>query len=69
MVNVMLPSTLSNMSGVWAHTDLQMLVENILTAVRYCDEILPPFVRPYAGAVDPGLLLMEDNFRLHVNSV
>ncbi|CDQ62915.1 unnamed protein product [Oncorhynchus mykiss] len=34
-----------------------------LTAIRYRDEILRPLVRPYAGAVGPGFLLMQDNAR------
>ncbi|CDQ77605.1 unnamed protein product [Oncorhynchus mykiss] len=40
-----------------------------LTAIRYRDEILRPLVRPYAGAVDPGFLLMQDNARTHVAGV
>ncbi|KAI3359195.1 hypothetical protein L3Q82_002724 [Scortum barcoo] len=33
------------------------------------DEILRPLVRPYAGAVGPGFLLMQDNARPHVAGV
>ncbi|KAI3363408.1 hypothetical protein L3Q82_012023 [Scortum barcoo] len=40
-----------------------------LTAIRYRDEILRPLVRPYAGAVGPGFLLMQDNARPHVAGV
>ncbi|CDQ71251.1 unnamed protein product [Oncorhynchus mykiss] len=40
-----------------------------LTATRYRDEILRPLVRPYAGAVGPGFLLMQDNARPHVAGV
>ncbi|CDQ79256.1 unnamed protein product [Oncorhynchus mykiss] len=40
-----------------------------LTAIRYRDEILSPLVRPYAGAVGPGFLLMQDNARPHVAGV
>ncbi|KAI3375549.1 hypothetical protein L3Q82_003876 [Scortum barcoo] len=36
---------------------------------RYRDEILRPLVRPYAGAVGPGFLLMQDNARPHVAGV
>ncbi|KAK6313289.1 hypothetical protein J4Q44_G00166360 [Coregonus suidteri] len=42
---------------------------SILTAIRYRDEILRPLVRPYAGAVGPGFLLMQDNARPHVAGV
>ncbi|KAI3368431.1 hypothetical protein L3Q82_025444, partial [Scortum barcoo] len=38
-------------------------------AIRYRDEILRPLVRPYAGAVGPGFLLMQDNARPHVAGV
>uniref|UniRef100_A0A670XN32 Tc1-like transposase DDE domain-containing protein n=1 Tax=Pseudonaja textilis TaxID=8673 RepID=A0A670XN32_PSETE len=40
-----------------------------LTAIRYQDEILRPLVRPYAGAVGPGFLLMHNNARPHVAGV
>ncbi|CDQ59271.1 unnamed protein product [Oncorhynchus mykiss] len=40
-----------------------------LTAIRYRDEILRPLVRPYAGVVGPGFLLMQDNARPHVAGV
>ncbi|KAI3362460.1 hypothetical protein L3Q82_012748 [Scortum barcoo] len=40
-----------------------------LNAIRYRDEILRPLVRPYAGAVGPGFLLMQDNARPHVAGV
>ncbi|KAI4883548.1 hypothetical protein NFI96_026922, partial [Prochilodus magdalenae] len=50
-------------------TALHVLARGSLTAVRYRDEILRPFVRPYAGAVGPGFLLMQDNARPHVTGV
>ena len=37
-----------------------VLARRSLTAIRYRDEILRPLVRPYAGAVGPGFLLMQD---------
>ncbi|CDQ65520.1 unnamed protein product [Oncorhynchus mykiss] len=40
-----------------------------LTAIRYRDEIFRPLVRPYAEAVGPGFLLMQDNARPHVAGV
>ncbi|KAJ8361323.1 hypothetical protein SKAU_G00178480 [Synaphobranchus kaupii] len=45
--------------------NLHVLVNGTLTAVRYWDEILRPIVRPYAGAVGPGFLLVQDNARPH----
>ena len=50
-------------------TALHVLVRGSLTAIRYRDEILRPLVRPYAGAVGPGFLLMQDNARPHVAGV
>ena len=50
-------------------TDLYRLENGSLTAIRYRDEILEPMVRPYAGAVCPGFLLMHDNARPHVARV
>lgn len=56
---------------VWAgisidyHTDLYVIDNGSLTAVRYRDEILHPIVRPIAGAVGQDFLLMDDNARPH----
>ena len=50
-------------------TALHVLARGSLTAIRYRDEILIPLVRPYAGAVGPGFLLMQDNARPHVAGV
>uniref|UniRef100_A0A8C5Q6F5 Transposase n=1 Tax=Leptobrachium leishanense TaxID=445787 RepID=A0A8C5Q6F5_9ANUR len=50
-------------------TALHMLARGSLTAIRYRDDILRPLVRPYAGAVGPGFLLMQDNARPHVAGV
>jgi transposase len=36
-----------------------------MTGVRYRDEILDGYVRPYAGAVGPEFILMDDNARPH----
>ncbi|KAI4877092.1 hypothetical protein NFI96_006680 [Prochilodus magdalenae] len=47
-------------------TDLYRLDNGTLTAIRYQDEILRPVVRPYAGAVGPGFLLVHNNARPHV---
>ncbi|KAI3370536.1 hypothetical protein L3Q82_025296, partial [Scortum barcoo] len=80
--NVLLPATSSKHdrfgSGsvmVWGgislgvRTALHVLTRGSLTAIRYRDEILRPLVRPYAGAVGPGFLLMQDNARPHVAGV
>uniref|UniRef100_A0A673W4C9 Tc1-like transposase DDE domain-containing protein n=1 Tax=Salmo trutta TaxID=8032 RepID=A0A673W4C9_SALTR len=50
-------------------TALHVLARGSLTAIRYRDEILRPLVRPYAGAVGPEFLLMQDNARPHVAGV
>ncbi|KAL0165774.1 hypothetical protein M9458_037618, partial [Cirrhinus mrigala] len=50
-------------------TALHVLARGSLTAIRYRDEILRPLVRPYAGAVGPGFLLMQDSARPHVAGV
>ena len=50
-------------------TNLHVLANSTLTAVRYQDEILRPIVRPYAGAVGPGFLLVQDNAQPHVARV
>ena len=82
MENVLLPATSSSMTGLavgqswcgvaflWGgRTALNVFARGSLTAVRYRDEILRPLVRPYAGAVGPGFLLMQDNARPHVAGV
>ena len=50
-------------------TDLYCLENGSLTSIRYRDEILEPIVRPYAGAVGPGFVLMHDNAWPHVARV
>ena len=56
---------------VWAgisvnrKTDLYVVENGTLTAVRYCNEILDQFVRPYAGAIGPDFILMDDKARPH----
>ena len=41
--------------------DLYVIENGTLTTLRYCNEILDQFVRPYAGAIGPELILMDDN--------
>uniref|UniRef100_A0AAZ3RXU6 Transposase Tc1-like domain-containing protein n=1 Tax=Oncorhynchus tshawytscha TaxID=74940 RepID=A0AAZ3RXU6_ONCTS len=50
-------------------TAFHVLARGSLTAIRYRDEIPRLLVRPYAGAVGPGFLLMQDNARPHVAGV
>ena len=42
-------------------TDPYVVENRTLKAVRYCNEILDLFVRPYAGAIGPDFILMDDN--------
>ncbi|KAI4900310.1 hypothetical protein NFI96_007808 [Prochilodus magdalenae] len=50
-------------------TDLYRLDNGTLTTIRHRDETLGPIVRPYAGAVGPGFLLVHNNARPHVARV
>lgn len=74
----MLPATsFSRIGGglvmVWGgislegHTDRQD--NGTLTAIRYRDEILGPPVRPYVGAVSPGILLKHNDAWPHAARV
>ena len=45
--------------------DLNVSNNGTLTSLRYCNEILDQFVRPYAGAIGPEFILMYDNARPH----
>ncbi|KAI4890826.1 hypothetical protein NFI96_019168 [Prochilodus magdalenae] len=60
---------------VWGGISLEgrtaphVLARGSLTALRYQDEIHRTLVRPYAGAVGPGFLLMQDNARPHAAGV
>ena len=56
---------------VWAgisaqkKTDLHVIDNGTLTAERYVNEILDVHVRPYAGAIGPDFILMDDNACAH----
>uniref|UniRef100_A0AAY5L5E7 Tc1-like transposase DDE domain-containing protein n=1 Tax=Esox lucius TaxID=8010 RepID=A0AAY5L5E7_ESOLU len=50
-------------------THRHVLANGTLNAVRYRDEILRPIIRPYAGAVGPGFLLVQDNAQPRVARV
>ena len=46
-------------------TDLYIVQNGTLTAARYGNEILGVYVRPYAGAICPDFILMDNNARPH----
>ncbi|GFT04782.1 transposable element Tcb2 transposase [Trichonephila clavipes] len=56
---------------VWAgislggHIDLHVFHGETVTGLRYRDEILDPYVRPYAAAIGNDFILMDDNARPH----
>ncbi|GFV17437.1 transposable element Tcb2 transposase [Trichonephila clavipes] len=56
---------------VWAgislggHTDLHVFHGGTVTGLRFWDETLDPYVRPYAAAIGNDLILMDDNARPH----
>ncbi|GFW54388.1 transposable element Tcb2 transposase [Trichonephila clavipes] len=56
---------------VWAaislggHTDLHVFHGGTVTGLRYRDEILDPYVRPYAAAIGSDFILMDDNALPH----
>ena len=45
--------------------DLHVIDNGTLTAERYVNEILDVHVCPYAGAIGPDFILMDDNARAH----
>ena len=45
--------------------DLHVIDNGTLMALRYVNEILDVYVRPYAGAVGENFILMDDNARAH----
>ena len=56
---------------VWAgisaqgKTDLHVIDNDTLTALRYVNEILDVYVSPYEGGVGENFILMDDNARAH----
>ena len=60
---------------VWAgisaqgKTDLPVIDNGTLTALRYVNEILDVYVRSYAGAVGENFIMMDDNARAHRASI
>ncbi|GFY36619.1 transposable element Tcb2 transposase [Trichonephila clavipes] len=47
------------------HTDLHFFDTGFVTAERYRDEVLEPYVRLFRGAVGPYLIFMDDNAPCH----
>ena len=47
------------------HTDLHVFQGGNLIGVKYHDEILDAYVRPYAPAIGNDFILMDDNVRPH----
>ena len=53
-------------AGISAQGKTDLLIDNgTLTALRYVNEILDVYVRPYAGAVGENFILMDD-MRVHI---
>ncbi|GFT05170.1 transposable element Tcb2 transposase [Trichonephila clavipes] len=63
------PFTMESDSGrisLGGHTDLHVFHGGTVTGFcRYRDEILDPYVRPYAAAIGNDFILMDDNARPH----
>ncbi|GFW92629.1 transposable element Tcb2 transposase [Trichonephila clavipes] len=51
--------------SIEGRTDLYIVRDGPLTALRYRDEILRPIVVPYAAAIGVDLILMDDNCMPH----
>ncbi|GFY18583.1 transposable element Tcb2 transposase [Trichonephila clavipes] len=56
---------------VWAgimmdgQTDLHFIDTGSVTAQRYIDEVLEPYVRLFRGALSPDFIFMDDNASCH----
>ena len=46
-------------------TELHIVMRGMATGVRYMDEIMDVYARPYVGATGPQFLLMDENARSH----
>ena len=51
--------------SIQGKTDLNTIENGTLTTLRYVNEILDIYVRPYAGAIGADCILMDDNARPH----
>ncbi|GFW93844.1 transposable element Tcb2 transposase [Trichonephila clavipes] len=47
------------------HTDLHVFQGGTLTDVRYREDIIDPYVHPYAGSIGNNFILIDDNARPH----
>ncbi|GFV07927.1 transposable element Tcb2 transposase [Trichonephila clavipes] len=48
-----------------SHTDLHIFDASSVNGIRYCNEILLPYVRPFRGAMGLQFLFMDDNAPCH----
>ena len=46
----------------WGHNDLYVFHREILTGVKYLDEMLDPHINPYAASIGNEFILMYVNF-------
>ncbi|GFX10411.1 transposable element Tcb2 transposase [Trichonephila clavipes] len=46
-------------------TELHIFDRGSVTGDRYCEEVLPPHVRLFRGAIGPDFIFMDDNARPH----
>lgn len=51
--------------SIGGRTDLHIFARGGINAQRYLNEVIIPFVRPYAGAVGEHFVLMDDNAPIH----
>ncbi|UYV83818.1 hypothetical protein LAZ67_X000291 [Cordylochernes scorpioides] len=58
-------NTDSRRGFIWREPGKQLSSQGTLTAQRYRDEILEPYLRPHRDQIGHNLILMEDNTRPH----
>ncbi|GFW40617.1 transposable element Tcb2 transposase [Trichonephila clavipes] len=51
--------------SIGGRTDLHIIRNGPLTGRRYADEILRPYVIPYAGAIGDSFVFQDDNAQPH----
>ncbi|GFX41846.1 transposable element Tcb2 transposase [Trichonephila clavipes] len=52
--------------SIGGRTDLHIIRNGTLTGRRYADEILRPYVIPYAVAIGDSFVFQDDNARPHI---
>ncbi|GFX03533.1 transposable element Tc1 transposase [Trichonephila clavipes] len=52
-------------AGIMINTRLHMVANGTMTGQRYIDEVLPPHVRLFRGAVGDKFVFMDDNATCH----